>query len=77
MAESVPPPKSPALKPPPGIVPDFDGPFTLEPYSITTCALCIGLTTTLVLARMYTKVRIVKKVLWEDCKIYLPAVPHL
>ena len=64
----LPDPDSPALKPPPGVTPNFNDAFTLEPYNIVTVALCTALGTVMVLARLYTKIHIVKKLLWEDCK---------
>ncbi|KAL6720661.1 hypothetical protein ACLMJK_002586 [Lecanora helva] len=66
MSSTLPDPLSPALEPPPGVTPDFYDPFTLEPYNIVTVALCAALTSVLVIARVYTKVRIVKSMLWED-----------
>lgn len=44
----------PGLAPPPGITPDFSGPYTLQPYQALTTVVCIVLTTVLVTARLYT-----------------------
>ena len=59
-------PPTPGLDPPDGVIPQFDHPFTLRPYTILTISAAIIITTTLVLARIYVKVYIVKKLLWED-----------
>ena len=59
-------PPTPGLEPPPGVIPNFESPYTLQPYVELTVALCIIVTTALVGARIYVKTRIVKKLLWED-----------
>ena len=59
-------PPKPALTPPPGVIPDFDDPFSLLPYVNLTIAGGIFITTVLTAARLYVKARIVKKFLWED-----------
>lgn len=59
-------PPTPGLDPPPGVIPNFDQPYTLLPYVELTIALCIIVTTALVGARIYVKAQIVKKFLWED-----------
>lgn len=59
-------PPNPGLTPPPGVIPDFQDPYTLQPYLELECAAFIVITTAVVAARMFVKVRIVKKILWED-----------
>ena len=59
-------PPKPALTPPPGVIPDFDDPYSLLPYVNLTIAGGIFITTVLTAARLYVKARIVKKFLWED-----------
>ena len=59
-------PAHPALTPPPGVIPDFQGPYTLKPYTDLTIAGGIIITTCLVGARMFVKARVVRKFLWED-----------
>ncbi len=59
----------PGLAPPPGVMPDFASPYTLEPYQVLTAAECAIVTTLLVAARMYIKYAIIKKVVLEDCEI--------
>lgn len=61
-------PNDPGLEPPPGVTPDFESPYTLQPYQALTVAACIILTTVMVVARLFTKIKIIKAVKWEDCK---------
>lgn len=61
-------PAHPGLTPPPGVIPTFSSPFSMQPYNVLTIAACVTTTTILVAARMYTKVRIMKSTVWEDCK---------
>ena len=61
-------PSQPGLTPPPGVKPYFDSPYTLRPYNVLTVTICVSMTTILFLARMYTKVRILKSVVLEDCE---------
>ena len=61
-------PNAPGLTPPSGVTPNFDGPYTLEPYQKLTVAPCIVVTTVMVAARLYTKICIIKALKWEDCK---------
>lgn len=59
-------PLKPALTPPPGVIPNFQQPYTLLPYVELTIAGGIAITTILVAARVFVKVRLMKKWLWED-----------
>ncbi|KAL8808257.1 MAG: hypothetical protein Q9200_004349 [Gallowayella weberi] len=59
-------PPKPALTPPPGVIPNFEQPYTLLPYVELTIAPGIFLTTILVASRMFVKAKVVKKYLWED-----------
>ncbi len=68
-------PNQPGLTPPPGVTPDFDSPFTLQPYQALVVAACVAFTTTALAARLYTKARIIKAVVWEDCE-RLPQSAH-
>ena len=61
-------PLNAALTPSPHIIPDFDDPFTLRPYWNVTAALGIIATAFFLILRIYTKVCIVKKTRWEDCR---------
>ena len=78
-------PPTPAIDPPPGVIPTFDQPYTLLPYAELTIAGCIFTTTILVFARIWVKVQIAKKLLWEDytciigwvgCHFHIPPYPH-
>ena len=64
-------PPDPALTPPPGIIPDFQDPFTIRPYWIVTAALGLLLSGLFLALRLYTKIKIVKKLRWEDCMLNL------
>ena len=64
---ATPAPDDPGLAPPPGVSPYFYSPFTLQPYNAVTIAGCTIVTTIMVLARMYTKQFVLKKLNWEDC----------
>ena len=59
-------PPTPGLDPPAGVIPTFHQPYTLLPYAEVTIALCGIITTFLVAARLYVKIFILKKLLWED-----------
>ncbi|KAL8784287.1 MAG: hypothetical protein Q9213_004045 [Squamulea squamosa] len=59
-------PPDPALTPPPGVIPNFQDPFTLRPYWIVTTALSTLATGILLALRLYTKIVIVKQLRWED-----------
>ena len=65
-------PEDVALDPPLNVNPDFQDPFTLKPYWIVTAALGLIATTFFMILRLYTKVFIVKKIRWEDCKAESP-----
>lgn len=58
----------PALKPPPGVLPQFDDPPNLNSVGygvVVTCAILAG---TLVIARLYARAFYHKKIEFEDCK---------
>ena len=58
----------PGLKPPPGIVPDFDDPPNRNAlcYSILLLSICVS--TIIVLLRTWAKIFCVRKFRLEDCK---------
>ncbi|KAI9794021.1 MAG: hypothetical protein M1816_006646 [Peltula sp. TS41687] len=56
----------PALKPPPGVTPNFVDPPTLRPYLIGTAVACGSVSGLFVLLRMYTKVFISRSFGWDD-----------
>lgn len=62
---------APALEPPTGVTPNF-----IDPSNIRKECLGVGITffiisTLLVFARVYTKLRIVRKFVVEDCMLRL------
>ncbi|KAL8737724.1 MAG: hypothetical protein Q9181_001409 [Wetmoreana brouardii] len=59
-------PPNPALTPPPGVIPNFQQPYTLQPYVELTIAGGIAITSALIAARLFVKIRLMKKWLWED-----------
>ena len=61
-------PPDPALTPPPGVIPDFQDPFTLRPYFIVASSVGLVVSGFALLLRLYTKIAIVKHCRWEDCK---------
>ena len=56
------------LPPPAGVISDFIDSHTNQADSIIVGDLGLFLTTLCVWIRVWTKVRITKKVEWEDCK---------
>ncbi|KAL6720061.1 hypothetical protein ACLMJK_001982 [Lecanora helva] len=62
----IPSPSSPALPPPPNVVPNFSEPYSLNPYQTLEIAACVSITTVMLAARVYTKVALLKHFTWED-----------
>lgn len=60
----------PALKPPPGVQPNFTNPSNLRNDPLTISLLLIS--TIVVWIRLYTKIHVTKKMLLEDCKYTYP-----
>lgn len=60
--------KLPGLQPPPGVLPNFKNPYTRGPLLLGLSAVAIGVMYIFVAARFYTKIRIQRKVTWDDCK---------
>jgi len=58
----------PALAPPDGIVPNLINPDNQTGCYILTIVICVTFSSLAVLARLYTKLRIARKIGWEDCK---------
>ena len=56
------------LPPPPGVIPNVIDAPKIQAVSIIVGSLGFFLTTVCVWVRVWTKVRIIKKVEWEDCK---------
>ena len=59
-------PSDAAFAPPPGIIPDFQDPFSVRPYWIVTAAVGLVTTGILLALRLYTKIAVVKRCRWED-----------
>lgn len=60
-------PPNPGLTPPPGVIPNFDQPYTLLPYVELTIVGGIAISSVLIAARVFVKARLMKKGwLWED-----------
>ena len=57
---------APAIQPPPGVQPNLVNPPNLLPAVITVIILCLGLTTTAILIRMYTKLFLMRSLAYED-----------
>lgn len=61
-------PSDPALLPPNGIVPDFQDPYSLQPYHTLTAVATLFLTTVFVALKLFTKKFIKREIQWEDCE---------
>lgn len=57
----------PAMVPPLGVIPNFDDPPSLGHTALMMLALEMSLATTIVLMRMYIKMFIVGRMVYEDC----------
>lgn len=62
----------PGMAPPPGIKPNFVNPPNLEKEFYIDLILCLTISVLVVGMRMWTKARLVRKVVIEDCKSHLP-----
>ena len=62
-------PPDQAAFPPEGVIPDFQDPFSLRPYNNVTVSLGLVFASLFLGLRLYTKIRIVKECLWEDCRL--------
>ena len=59
----------PAMIPPAGVVPNFVDPPTTAPQLYELLLFLLSIATVALAARLFTKVKIMKAVLIEDCKI--------
>lgn len=64
----------PAMIPPPGVLPNFDNPPNLDHIFILTVTLCMTFPAIAVLLRLYTKIYILRKTAFEDCRF--PCLCH-
>lgn len=66
----------PAKAPPLGIKPNFDNPQNQSANFVLTIVLTVTISTFALLIRMYTKIRIIRKVGWEDCTTIFLSTPE-
>lgn len=66
--------QQPALKPPPGVIPNFLHPEEKGPTLVIVGAILLALVVIALANRAYTKLCIVQKVSWDDLTISLSAV---
>ena len=64
----------PALKPPPGIIPNFGHPRNRGPVLIIVNGVLLALMMTFIALRAYTKLAIVRKFSWDDLTVSLSAL---
>lgn len=69
------PSQMPALKPPPGVMPNFVDPYTKGPLLLVLSAVAIGIMYFFVLARFYCKFYVQRIATWDDCKSTRHAMP--
>lgn len=58
----------PAESPPPGVIQNLDHPQSRAFEARVAMSVCIGITTVLVVLRMYVKLAITHMLGWEDCE---------
>ena len=56
------------LPPPPGVVPNFAHPYSLQKYGVPTKVACLSITSLIVILRMYAKAFITRNLGRDDCK---------
>ena len=70
MSSSIPTPSpKPALKPPPGVIPNFVNPPSQAYVTVVVLAICLAITTPVVLLRIYVRHFINRRLWWDDCKL--------
>lgn len=57
----------PALRPPPGVKSNFVNPPNMDFIVILTISICTSFSTIAILLRLYTKLIVIRKVVFEDC----------
>lgn len=57
-----------ALPPPPGVIPDFENPPSIAVGFQAGFGVCVGVSGLFVVARTYTRLRVMKKWGLEDCE---------
>lgn len=69
MANLLDPNNTPALEPPPGVVPNFVDPPTIVRPIIVGVSVMIVVSTLGFAARLFTKIRVMKQMQLEDCTL--------
>lgn len=64
----------PAGTPPPHVQPNFDNPTSLHAYVIFTLVFIFTISTVAVAVRVYTKLRVIRSLVIEDCTFLLHSV---
>jgi hypothetical protein len=59
--------EGPAAKPPPGVVPNFDNPPNSNQKIRILCILASVIGTLFVIMRLYTRLVLLRKIMFEDC----------
>lgn len=67
----------PALRPPPGVIPDFDSPDAAQTVQITASIFCISICTVFLVLQLLTKQFLMHGLKWEDCEICQLLPPSL
>ena len=57
----------PALTPPPGVKSNFVNPPNMDFIVILTISICTSFSTIAILLRLYTKLFVIRKIVFEDC----------
>lgn len=60
--------KIPAMKPPHGVVSNFDDPYTRGPLFIALSGFAIGFMYLFLFVRFYSKFCTRRKLTWDDCE---------
>lgn len=61
--------ESPALSAPSGFTPSLSNTHSLPLPDLLAVTVCLSLCTTSVAIRLYTRLQIMKKLWWDDCKL--------
>lgn len=64
--------EGPAIRPPKGVVPDFDNPPNQRIVGWIIVPLCSAISSIAMALRLYSRVVVLKKFMIEDCKGYRP-----
>ena len=59
--------EGPAAKPPPGVIPNFDDPPNSNHKITILCILAAVIGTPFVIMRLYTRLVLTRKIMFEDC----------